>query len=80
MLSISGLTMLFFFSSEFSDPQDSSQMSQIGVSENISNLLNVQGDSNLSESSLRETRILDSCSLANMIIGKNGIAKCDFQE
>ena len=78
MLSISGLTMLFFMSSEPSDPQDSSQLSQIGIPENMKSLLMGSDESSLGENSLVETKVLGSCASANMIIGKNGIAKCDI--
>ena len=77
MLCISGLTMLFFMSSESSTHPDASEFSQIRIPEPMKNQVFDQDESSLGESSLGEVRIFGSCSMANIIIGKNGIANCD---
>jgi hypothetical protein len=72
--------MLFFVSSDDTNLQSKSEMTQYGIPESIKNLVMGSNEQYSNENGLFEKKILSSCAMANIIIGKNGIAKCDIQE
>ena len=77
-LSIAGLTAtLFFISSEPSNSQkNSSEMMQMEIPESLKTWFLGSTESLPSENIQKEDMKLSPCSIASVIIGKNGIAKC----
>jgi len=78
ILSISGLmATLFLISNEPSNSQTkASEMTQIGIPESLQTMIVGSIESFQSENIQKENKGLNSCTMASILIGKNGIAKC----
>ena len=77
VLSISGLmTLLFFTDFEPSTP-NTSEMTNTGISDTLKNGIFELGQLVWSEDKQNDKVSLSSCSIANVLIGKNLIAKCE---
>ncbi len=72
------ITVLFFTGSGSSTFQlNTYEIIPIDFSENLKRLVFGTNDSNIYEKDIMQTGTLDSCIMADILIGKKGISQCD---